>query len=125
MFTKFGDKFVVALENFQLYTLSVPTSSSTTGSQLDPYQGCSPRPAKSRPCPASTCEIDKTGGAKQGKTDCRCRLFLLFVIKIYWLPIAQPNRGGQAGWDKIPTFAEFFLRASLIKVSFVPKNSRI
>ena len=59
MFTKFGDKFVVALENFQLYTPSVPTSSSTTGSQLDPYQGCQrksrlPRPAKSRPCPAST-----------------------------------------------------------------------
>ena len=54
MCTKFGNKFVVALENFQLYTPSVPTSSSTTGSQLDPYQGCSPRPAKSRPCPAST-----------------------------------------------------------------------
>ena len=59
MCTKFGNKFVVALENFQLYTPSVPTSSSTTGSPLDPYQGCQrksrlPRPAKSRPCPAST-----------------------------------------------------------------------
>ena len=55
MCTKFGNKFVVALENFQLYTPSVPTSSSTTGSPLDPYQGCQrksrlPGPAKSRPC---------------------------------------------------------------------------
>ena len=35
MFTKFGDKFVVALENFQLYTPSVPTSSSIIPSQME------------------------------------------------------------------------------------------
>ena len=43
---------------------------SWSWSQLG-HQGCSPRPTKSRTCPAPPREIDKTRGAQQGKTDCR------------------------------------------------------